>query len=309
MTDKVLPGSSREALSFIAVHWKSLLKMSLLPFAAYIVVAVLQIRSMSSFYRSFGSLTAGNGINPTFMGSYMQGMALSMLGSLVAMCLFGLLFAQIVRFHKTGVAEWLMTDKASISAGMMTLVYSIGIVMLTLLAYIVGVIAVAIVAVIVGLILSLIFTGNTAAGVLSVLLGAASLVVFIGGLYWFMFRLFVGLPGVALGSSPDFFRDMWPLSKGESWGLPMRMLLATVIAYVPILLVLSFFIGPAWFEMVGQMSQAQNADNPQVMFPLMADMMEQMMPATLVMALVYMPFMWFSALLLAIAFQRFRARG
>jgi hypothetical protein len=308
MTEKVLPGSSREALGFIKAHWQSLLKMSLLPYVAYLVVTVLQLRSMSSLYRTLGTMTNGQDINPNFMGAYMQGMALSMLGSLLAMCLFGLLFAQIIRFHRSGVASWLMTDGAGIKAGLMTLVYGIGITMLTLLAYLGGVLAFALVAVVLGLIFSAILGSSAAAGVVMAVLVILGIVSLLAGLCWFMCRFLVGLPGVALGSSPDFFKDMWPLSRGESWGLPLRLLLATLIAYVPIIAVFALFMGPQWLEMMEKLTLPENANNPAVTFPLMADMLDHMLPATATMMVLYMPFMWFMSLLLAIAFQRFRAR-
>ena len=309
MTDKHLSGSSREAMNFIASHWRDLLKMSILPFAAYLALAIYQIRSMGSLYRNMGSMVEGQTINPEFMGAYMRGMALSMLGSLVAMCLMGILFAQIIRFHKSGVAQWLITDKAGLSAGLLTLVYGIGIALLTMLAYIAGAIGFAIMAVIVGLIFGAVFGTSVVAGVLGVILAIIAVFAFLAGLYWFMCRFLVGLPGVALGSSPDFFKDMWPLSREETWGLPLRLLLATLVAYVPMMLILVIFIGPGWFDMISKMAQPENANNPNLMFPLMADMMEGMLPATAAMTLIYMPFMWFVTLLLGIAFQRFRGRA
>ena len=301
MRDKVLPGASREALGFIAAHWKSLAKMSVIPFLAYLIVAVIQIKGLGTFYRSMGSAVESNGINPDFTGAYMRNMAFSMLGSLLAMCLMGLLFAQIIRFHKTGLAEWIMTDKAGIVAGLMTLVYGIGIAMLTMLVYIGSVFAFAL--------LMAIFGAMMGGTVIIAFLGIVGVVSLVAGLYWFMFRFLVGLPGVALGSSPDFFKDMWPLSKGESWGLPLRMLLATLVAYVPMFLVLMIFSWSAIADMVSKLPQQGSAENPAVMFPIMAELMDRMLPATVAMTVVYVPFMWFMGLLLAIAFQRFRARG
>jgi len=300
MSDKVLPGASREALGFIAAHWKNLARMSVIPFLAYLIVAIIQIKGLGTFYRSMGSAVGSNGINPDFMGAYMRNMAFSMLGSLLAMCLMGLLFAQIIRFHKTGLAEWIMTDRAGIVAGLMTLVYAIGIAMLTMLVYIGGVFVFAL--------LMAVFGAMMGGTVIFAFLGIAGVVLLVAGLYWFMFRFLVGLPGVALGSSPDFFKDMWPLSKGESWGLPLRMLLATLLAYVPMFLVLMIFAWSAIADMVSKLPQQGGAENPAVMFPIMADLMDRMLPATVAMMVVYVPFMWFMALLLAIAFQRFRAR-
>jgi hypothetical protein len=307
MTDKVLPGASREALGFIAVHWKSLLKMSIIPFLAYLIVSIIQIKSAGAMYRAMGNAGA-TGMSPDFMSAYTRSMGVSLFGSLVAFSLLGLLFAQIIRFQKTGVADWLMTDKAGIVAGLMTLVYGIGITMLTLLVYLGCVFGFGILAVIVGLVFGAVFGGNAVAGVLAALLGFVGILALLAGLYWFMFRFMVGLPGVALGSSPDFFKDMWPLSKGESWGLPLRMILASLVAYVPMLVVLGIFAWPAIVDMVSKMPQPGSAENPAVMFPVMADLMDRMLPATVAMMAVYIPFMWFMTLLLGIAFQRFRGR-
>ncbi len=305
MTDKVLPGASREALGFIAAHWKSLLKMSIIPFLAYLIVSIIQIKSASAMYRAMGG-AAGS---PEFIGAYTRSMGVSLLGSLVAFSLLGLLFAQIIRFHKTGVADWLMTDKAGVVAGLMTLVYGIGIAMLTMLAYIACVFGFGILAVIVGLIFGAIFGGSAVVGALAGVLGVIGIFALLASLYWFMFRFMVGLPGVALGSSPDFFKDMWPLAKGESWGLPLRMIVATLVAYVPMFVVLVIFAWPAIAEMVNKMPQPGSADNPAVLFPIMADLMDRMLPASVAMMLVYIPFMWFMTLLLGIAFQRFRGRS
>ena len=309
MTDKVLPGASREALAFIAMHWKNLLKMSVLPFAVYLAVAVFQLRNMGNLYRNMGSMTDAQSLNPNFMGEYMRGMGVSMIGSLLAFGLLGLLFAQIIRFHKTGEAKWLMTDKAGIAAGLMTLVYGIGISMLTMLVYFGSILGFGILAVIFGLIFGALLGSNAIAGVLAAIIGITGIFAILAGLYWFMFRFMVGLPGVALGSSPDFFKDMWPLSKGESWGLPLRMILATLIAYVPMLFVLAIFAGPSFMDMITNVSKLENTNDPAAMFPIMADLMDQMLPATVAMMVVYVPFMWFMTLLLGIAFQRFRGRS
>ncbi len=300
--NKVLPGTAREALGFIAVHWMSLLKMSVIPYALYLAVNIYQLKSLGSLYRRMGEAMTNPAANPDFMGSYMSGMALSSLVSFLAIAVLGLLFAQIIRFHKTGVADWFMMDKAGLGAGLMTLVYGIGITLLTLLVYIGGVIAFAIVMALLGVV----FGGGSAGMALIGVFGTVGILGLVAGLYWFMFRFMVGLPGVALGSSPDFFKDMWPLSKGESWGVPGRMFLATIVAYIPMIFIFLIFGGTMFSDFVDAMSQ--QSTNPTAVFPVMANMMENMLPISIAMTVVLMPFMWFMALLLGIAFQRFRAR-
>lgn len=303
MTEKVLPGSSREALSFIAAHWRELLKMSVLPFGIYAATAAFQLHSMAEVYRNLGEMLPGSNPGADFMAAYMRNMALSMVVSLLGACLFGMLFVQIVRFHKTGVSGWFLHDKAGITAGLMTIVYGIGISLLTLVAYVAGIFVIMIPMAILGAI----FGNGTAGGAIIAFFAVCAVLALVAGLCWFMCRFIVGLPGVAQGSSPDFFKDMWPLARGESWGVPLRMMLATVTADVLILPILAVFVAPAWLHMMASLPE-QNSDNGAAIFPLMADMMDQMVPATAVAMIVSVPFVWFTSLLLTIAFQRFRAR-
>ena len=280
--NKVLPGSSREALGFIGSHWPGLLKMSIIPVAAQLLVSYFQLRNLSSFYRSLATMVDGKQINPEFFGAYFKSMGLMMVGSIVALCLMGLLFVQVVRFRKSGEASWLLTDKEGIKAGLLTLAYAIGIVMLTVLIYVGVVIGVAILSGIMGLL----FHGSAAAGAILAIL----LILFILGmmafLYWFMFRFFVGLPGVALGHSPDFFRDMWPLSRGESWGIPMRMFLATFVMYIPLVILMAVFMWPMLGDIASNPALQPGNDNPMAMMPLMADMMERMMPVSMLTSII-----------------------
>jgi hypothetical protein len=301
---KVLSGASREALGFIGANWTGLLKMSIIPVACQMLLSFFQIRSMSAFYRSMATMVEGGKMSPEFMGTYFRSMGIMMLGSILAMCLMGLLFVQVTRYRKTGVANWILTDKPGIKAGLLTLVYAIGIMLLTMLTYFGAAIAAAILGAIIGAI-----AGGSGAGAA---IFAVVFFFFIIGillfLYWFAFRFFVGLPGVALGHSPDFFKDMWPLSKGESWGVPLRMLLATLIIYVPMAIIMFIFLSPMIGDIANNPAFRPGNDNAMAMMPIMADVMERMLPVSMIMSLILMPFMWFAMLLLAIAFDRFLAR-
>ena len=117
MAHKVLPGASREALGFLTAHWKSLAQMSVIPMLAYLAVMVWQVKTLAGLYRDMGSMMVGGQMDPAFFGSYMRNMAITSLGSFIAFCLLGILFAQIVRFHKTGVSGWLPADGASWKPG------------------------------------------------------------------------------------------------------------------------------------------------------------------------------------------------
>jgi hypothetical protein len=304
---KVLPGASREAIGFITSHWKELVKMSAIPALVYIALSYIQLSGMSSLYRNMASMFDGQTVDPGFFSAYMRFMGVNMVFALLGGALMTSLFVQLIRFQKFGQSQWLLSDKAGWKATGMVFVYALGIMMLTMVAYVVVVLGAMIVAMILGALLVLV-AGTTAAGVVGSLIAIVAAFGFLSFLLWFMFRFLVGLPGVALGSSPDFFKDMWTLSKGESWGLPLRVLLASLVFYIPLALIMALALVPMFQELINNPAFQPGNDNPAIVFPLMADMMDRMKPFIVVLMLIYMPFIWFVSLLLGTAFQRFRGR-
>lgn len=301
---KVLPGTSREALGIVFSQWRSLLQISAIPLVFYGLATFWQIRTMGNMYRSMGSMIVGDKINPAFFGEYFKSMGLTMIGSLLGAGFMVLMFVQIIRFHNSGEVRWLITDKAGLKASLFTLLYAIGIMMLTMLAYVGALIALLIVSIIPALLLGGSGSGAVGAGIL-MFIGILCLLAF---LYWFMFRFMVGLPGVALGSTPDFFKDMWPLSKGETWGLPLRVIGSMLVAYIPIMIIMGLFMWPTLKDLMNNPALQLGNDNPELVFPLVADIMDDMSYAMLASMIIMVPFMWYMTLLLAIAFQRFRER-
>jgi hypothetical protein len=299
---KVLTGSSRESLGFIASHWRSLSKISAIPMLFYAVSAVLQLKVMSALYRSMGGMMANNKIDPAFMAAYFRNMGLTMLAGLLGGILMATMFVQIIRFQKSGEAQWILSDKAGWMAALMTILYAIGFMMLTMLAYLAGAFSLSIL----GAILGGIFVA-AGANVLAILVAVVFVCALLAFLYWFMFRFWVGLPGVALGHSPDFFKDIWPLSKGETWGLPLRMGLASLIVYVPVVLLMLVFIFGFSSDLLNTLTFEPNAD-PAAIYPKLADVMDRMIPMQIILMVIFMPFIWFASLLLGTAFQRFRAK-
>jgi hypothetical protein len=300
---KVLPGASREALGFIAQHWKSLVQMSVIPMLAYLVLMYVQLSSLVGFYREMGAMMENGNLNPAFMTSYMNAMGINFVVSIIGGALMTSLFVQIIRFQKGHAAQWLLTGAEAWKAAGMVFVYLLGIMMLTFVAYFVGVIVIMVAALIVGFLLSLV-VGSDGAGVVAALLGVVAGVSVLFGLLWFMFRFLAGLPGVALGHSPDFFKDLWQLPRGETWGLPLRALAAMIVFCIPLLIVLFIVVAPV-FE---QLTNTSSMNSDAAVFAIMADMMERMAPYSVILMFIYMPFVWFMSLLLGIAFQRFRER-
>lgn len=303
--EKVLGGASREAMGFIGQHWKNLLLMSLIPMICQMAVSYWQIKKMAGIYRSMGALASGDNAEAVFMANYFNSMGSSFMGSILIFFLLSMLFSQIVRYRKGAAASLLPTDGASWKAAGLTAVYALGIALLTLVAYIGVALGVIIIAAIMGALASI---AGSAGALLGVLLFAAVTVGLIAFLLWFFFRFVVGLPGVALGHSPDFFKDMWSLSKGESWGVPLRMLLATIIIYIPLAIVMFAFVMPGITELVSNGGFKPDAANPFVEMAAFADIFERMAPASAITGLIMLPYHWFAILLLAISFDRFLAR-
>jgi hypothetical protein len=303
--EKVLGGASREALGFIGQHWKNLVLMSLIPVICQIVVGYWQIHKMAGLYRSIGEIAPGTNAEAVFMANYFNSMGGSFLGSILVFFLMAMLFSQIVRYRKGSAASLLPVDGPSWKAAGITAAYALGIALLTLVAYFVVALGVIIVGAILGAIASMAGTAGAILGGLLIFVAVFGLMAF---LLWFFFRFAVGLPGVALGHSPDFFKDMWGLSKGESWGIPLRMLLATIIIYIPLAIVMFAVMMPAITELASSGGFKPDPANPFAMMASMANIFERMAPVSVITGLVLLPYHWFAILLLAISFDRLLAR-
>jgi hypothetical protein len=303
--EKVLGGASREVFAFIGQHWKNLVLMSVIPVISQIAISYWQIHKMAGLYRSIGEIAPGSNPEAVFMANYFNSMGWSFLGSILVFFLMAMLFSQIVRYRKGAAASLLPVDAPSWKAAAITAVYAIGIALLTLVAYICVGLAVIIVGAILGALASMSGTVGAVIGALLIFVAVIGLAAF---LLWFFFRFAVGLPGVALGHSPDFFKDMWSLSKGESWGVPLRMLLATIIIYIPLAIVMFAVMMPAFTDLANSGGFKPDPTNPLAMMASMANIFERMAPVSVITGIMLMPYHWFAILLLAISFDRLLAR-
>jgi predicted metal-binding membrane protein len=115
----------------------------------------------------------------------------------------------------------------------------------------------------------------------------------------------VGLPAVALGRSPAFFREIWALSKGESWGVPLRFLFSALVFFVIAIPVMVLAMWP----MISDFTElARTAESGPIPIEMIKTIMARLMPALIALVLIQIPFVWFSALLFAEAYRRFTAR-
>ncbi len=183
---------------------------------------------------------------------------------------------------------------------LMTAVYALGVGALSLVAYFSLLIALALVAVPLGIV-----AGESGGGAVAAIVVGLGIPAIVLGLTWFFCRFAVGLPGVALGASPDFFKDMWALAKGNSWGLPLRMVVTQVVAA---LVFLPIYGAVIWGSLTPDLiAKIQSGSEDAGLF-MMAAIYDKMIVLSLVGTLIQVPFVWFVSLLFAEAFRRFSGR-
>ena len=299
---KVLPGSSRAAFDFVFKQWRGLLNISIVPMAIILVIAWFQLRSMSTMLE-FIALQAklGDKMDMEHLGPLMANMSKFYAIGLLSLVVMVWLFVRVVRFWKTGQGEAFGLTKGEIGSTFLTLLYGIGIVMLSMLAYIAAVFALVIVGGIGGAILGDSALGAVG-GVALALMGIAAVL----GLLLFIYRFLVGLPGVAMGEVPGFFSDIWPLAKDESWGVPSRMILWSIVAAIPIFILALAFSVPLLNDIQAQL-MAQ--EKPEMSSEMFSRVMRTMVPMQIINLIIQMPMIWFFTILLSEAHYRFRAKS
>ncbi len=227
--EKVLPGTSHAVLAFIRQRWADLLQVTLLPVAIVVALGVAQYLAMQPLFSSVFDMLISGQINPQIVGRLMQFYGFLALAGMLVMLVFVWLYVRIVRLYAFGENHWVGLNGTVIKATLMTLVYGIGIYLLTVVAYVAAVLAVTIPAAIIG-----------------------ALVYFV-----------IAIPVMVLA--------MWP--------------------------------------MISDFTElARTAESGRFPPEAFQKIMSRMVPAKIVMGLVQIPWMWFSALLFAEAYRRFTAR-
>ncbi len=298
---KVLPGSSRAAFDFVLKHWQGLLNISIVPLAIMMVVAWVQLKNMGTMFEFIAMQEKlGDKMDWAAMQPFMANLSKFYAFGLLSMVVMLWLFVRVVRFWKTGHGSTFGVTQGEIGSTFLTLIYSIGMMLLTMLVYIGGVLALLIVGGIGGAMF-----GNSALGVMGGIALAVLAIAALLGLFLFMYRFLVGLPGVAMGEVPGFFSDIWPLAKGESWGVPLRMLLWSLVAAIPLGILAVAFTFPLMTDIQAQLV-AQ--DKPEMTPEMISRLMQIMGPFQIINLIVQMPLIWFFTALLSEAHYRFRAK-
>lgn len=301
--DKVLPGTTHEVLGFMTRRWADLLQVTILPMAILVAVGIAQYLAIWPLFESFFDMAAGGQVDPRMFGKFMQFYGFIALGGLISMLVLVWLYVRIVRLHALDENYWVGLNGTVVKATLMTTIYGIGIYLLTMVAYV----AAAIVSMIL-VAASVAIAAAADSGWIQVLFAILAIPVFTAlplFLIWFFCRFMVGLPAVALGRSPDFFSEMWALSKGETWGVPLRLLFGFLIFFVIAIPVMVLAMWPMMSE-IFELAKTQEGGRPSPeMFMTMAN---RMVPVQAAMLVIQIPFIWYSVLIFAEAYRRFTAK-
>lgn len=302
---KVLKGSLRKSFAFLFAEWKSLLDVSLVPLVVSILLGIAQ---MVLFRRYFGDMMgtlASGQFDPSMMNAMMQLQAFSLVSQIVGLVIMGYLFVRVVRLYMYGERGVLDFSKPVISASLMTALYSLGIFLLTIVVFIGAFIVFMILVAIIAAIAAVAGSDSPAMAFLAGLLGFGGGIGLCLFMLWFGGRFAVGLPAVALGKSPDFFKDMWRLSRGESWGVPLRLLglyAILLVIYIPVMAVFGYRIFAQLAEPGGPMSESE------VMNLIFSVLFGDFLWLTPIFAILGIIFAWLASVLITEAYLRFMKR-
>lgn len=296
----MLKGSSRQVLSFMAGAFLPLLQLSAVPVAIMLAASLLSLSVLGGVMQDIGQITLNTAPDPELMARLTRADAFVMPLTVVSMLAMVWLFVRVVRLYALGELSWTSFGNGGVKPLLMTAVYALGVGALTLIAYFVLIIALALIAVPFG-----ILSGGSGEGFAAGFVMIAGIPVMVLGLTWFFCRFAVGLPGVALGATPDFFKDMWALAKNNSWGLPLRLIAVQIIAaavFVPI------YGAVIWSSLTPDLLAKLESGNENASVFLMAAVFDKLVPLSIFNTLMQVPLVWFVSLLLAEAFRRFSGK-
>ena len=300
----ILSGSSRTAVRYIFSHWLELIQVSLLPFIAITVIVATEFWMIGEFFSDILAVVetgqVSDPLNPDLLRLYPDLMRYHT-SSLLLQLAIGFIgiwqFVRITRLYMRNELAWIGLNQSVIIATLMTMLYGIGIALLSFLVLI-GAILIAAIPFAV-----LASGGGFDAGgsIVIIFLVIALIVLFL----WFVCRFAVGLPAVALGDTPDFFKDLWGISKGESWGYPLRVFGAMaimVVVLMPLSFVYGFFVlRKIWMDLTA------NPDLKSVSPELLRDLFDNLLWGQILWGAIMQPVTWFLALLTAECYRRFQA--
>lgn len=291
----MLKGSVRQVLSFIAGYWMPLLQLSIVPMAVVAFLNFITTYVMRDFFVAMLTINSRPPPGTEFTQAMMRFQLYNFFASMVTGLALTWLFVRLVRYYVLGELSWVAFGPGGAKPIFLTFLYGLGILLLTFAAYVAGIIVVSM-----PIALIMVATGAHGAAPLFAL-GVIALLVF---LPWFFCRFAVGLPAVALGQSPDFFKGIWPLARFRSWGLPLRFVAAQIVYFIALVPVYGLIF---WNLYDPEMLAGVNSGGrpPAEFMVRLYDAMAISLPVRII---IEIPVWWFFSLLLAEAYRRFSGR-
>lgn len=130
-------------------------------------------------------------------------------------------------------------------------------------------------------------------------LGSLATIVFA---IWLASRFAVALPFVAAGQRPNLFREVWPMSKGNSWALPLRLVGWNMLYLGLLLLLMVPFLSLMAKGLIGGVTNGQSQTDAIILLSIRS------IPFYFVALLLEVPLIWLNVLLLCEASERFTRR-
>lgn len=290
MTDRVLSGASREAWSFLTSHWKSLTKVSVIPFLIYFATSLLvHLAHIKNLRHPNTSPSGGNVDQWTLIVTIGE---FSSYVILICMCLTVCKFYNHDKPFHSGIYSLFSKDV------FLAFIYVIVCVFISSFAMFPVYIADNIFAVESDQVLSF-----SVRSFVSILLHFLVFIVSLALTLYLFCRLIVGL--FRLSStwpwSGNILKMSWEISKCESVGLPFRfgawavvigLMYSCLIAISHLFVFVSQMEGKTWISLL--------FDQPNFGF----EMAEKILPLQMAALLMHLPIVWFFSLLLSVSSAR-----
>jgi multisubunit Na+/H+ antiporter MnhG subunit len=294
----ILSGASGTVLRYMRTHWLELVQINLLPFLAIMAILATEFAMFGALLSSILAMVEQEQVNSSIYLDVLKFQGLSLLFTLGIGFIGAWQFVRITRLYLRSELSWIGLGKPVIIATLMTMLYALGIALIASLAFVVGVFVIAVPVAVIGSVSE----AHPAWGVMAAPLMLAAML----GYVWFACRFAIGLPAVALGETPDFFKDLWGISKGETWGYPLRLLGAMIVLFIvliPVTLIYGFFVfGKIWMELTAE--PGLDAVSPE----FLRGLFDNLVVGQLLWGAIMQPATWFFALLTAECYRRFKAK-
>ena len=294
----ILSGSSRTVLRYIRTHWLELVQINLLPFVAIMAILAAEFAIFGALLSRILAMVEQEQVESSLYLDVLKFQGLSLLFTLGIGFISAWQFVRVTRLYLQAELNWIGLSTPVIIATLMTMLYALGISLISSLAFIAGVFVIAVPIALI----PAVSDAHPAWGMMAVPLMFAAM----AGVVWFACRFAIGLPAAALGETPDFFKDLWGISKGETWGYPLRLLGAMVvlsIVLIPVSIIYGFFVfGKIWMDLTAE-------PGPSALSPeLLRSLFDNLLVGQLLWGAIMQPVTWYFALLTAECYRRFKAK-